>query len=71
MRLILKFISGGIIPIPLEIIFFKSGKDNPSSIINPQLIKTGFAPITARSFIVPETANLPILPPGEKIGFTT
>ena len=43
----------------------------PSSIIRARDMATGFAPLTARSFIVPHTASLPMSPPGKNNGFTT
>ncbi len=44
---------------------------NPSSRIRPQEMYLGTAPLTARSFIVPQTASFPISPPGKKMGLTT
>lgn len=43
----------------------------PSSAISAQLRKSGLAPTIARSFTVPETARVPMSPPGKKSGFTT
>ena len=48
-----------------------SSKGRPSSKIKPQLRYCGTAPFIARSLTVPHTANLPILPPGKKVGCTT
>ena len=52
-------------------ISLSSSIPSPSSIIKAQLIYLGFAPTIARSFIVPQTAILPISPPGNLVGLTT
>ena len=54
-----------------KIILSRVSYSNPSSIINPQEINNGFAPITDRSFIVPATASFPMSPPGKNRGLTT
>ena len=52
-------------------IFSRSAIGNPSSMTIAQVRAMGRAPITDKSLIVPETAILPISPPGKKSGFTT
>jgi hypothetical protein len=54
----------------LFIIFLRSSKANPSSIINPRLKNKGLAPITDKSFTVPATHNFPMSPPLKKTGLT-
>jgi hypothetical protein len=44
---------------------------NPSSMMNPIDKNLGIAPLTRRSFTVPQTESDPMLPPGKKRGRTT
>lgn len=59
------------IPTSLQVLFIdfiillRSFFGNPSDITRALAMARGLAPITARSFTVPETANLPISPPGK------
>ena len=52
-------------------IFSRSEIGNPSSMTIAQVRAIGRAPITDKSLMVPETAILPMSPPGKKSGFTT
>ncbi len=49
----------------------RSARGRPSSRMKEALSASGRAPAVARSFTVPQTASLPISPPGKKIGSTT
>ena len=49
----------------------RSPRSSPSSRIYAAVIYAGFAPDVNRSFTVPQTASLPMSPPGKKIGRTT
>jgi hypothetical protein len=44
---------------------------SPSSRMKPALSTSGVAPLMARSFTVPCTASVPMLPPGKMSGLTT
>ena len=55
----------------LSATFSRTKISQPSSTINPHERKSGVAPSTARSLTVPQTASLPISPPGKKSGDTT
>ena len=46
----------------------RSSKGSPSSRMRAHEMKSGLAPMTARSFTVPFTASFPMSPPGKKIG---
>ena len=43
---------------------------SPSCSTSDRLSATGLAPLTARSLIVPQTASLPMSPPGNSSGWT-
>ncbi len=51
-------------------VFLSRSMCSPSSNTMEDASATGVAPITATSFTVPQTANLPMSPPGKKMGFT-
>ena len=48
-----------------------SDSGSPSSMMKPQLRYSGRAPLIARSLTVPQTASLPMLPPGNSSGLIT
>ena len=52
-------------------ILSREERANPSSMMNPQEMKRGTAPTTARSLTVPHTESFPMSPPGKKRGLTT
>ena len=49
----------------------RSDIGNPSSMMNDSERYSGSAPDIARSFVVPQTASLPMSPPGKNMGLTT
>ena len=52
-------------------ILSRSAIASPSSMMREREMYSGRAPDIARSFTVPQTASLPMSPPGKKIGSTT